>query len=198
MQPDGDSESTVALEVDSTASLIDRIRSGEAAAREQLIERYLPAMRKWARGRLPVGTRDLADTDDLVQVTFLRALDRLKDFEYRGEGAFVAYLRRALQNRIRDETRRAGRKPRAEGLDEPLVDPRPSPLEEVIGVEALESYEAALSRLKEVQQEAVVLRIELGFTYEEIAQALGSPSANAARMTVTRALVRLAEVMDER
>ena len=41
-----------------------------------------------------------------------------------------------------------------------------------------------------------MLRIELGFTYVEIATFLGSPSANAARMVVTRALARLAEVMD--
>jgi RNA polymerase sigma-70 factor (ECF subfamily) len=40
------------------------------------------------------------------------------------------------------------------------------------------------------------MRIEFGFTFPEIAEALGRPSANAARMTVSRALVRLAEVMD--
>jgi DNA-directed RNA polymerase specialized sigma24 family protein len=41
------------------------------------------------------------------------------------------------------------------------------------------------------------MRVEMGFTYAEIAEALGGPSANAARMLVTRALVRMAEAMDE-
>ncbi|MDX1388100.1 MAG: sigma-70 family RNA polymerase sigma factor, partial [Acidobacteriota bacterium] len=173
MTSDRDSESTRSLALETTASLLDRVRSGDPAAREQLIERYLPAMLRWARGRLPAGARDLEDTDDLVQVTFLKALDKVKGFEYRGEGAFVAYLRRALQNRIRDAMRRAARRPDTEALTERLADHAPTPLEEAIGAEALMRYESALAELKETQQEAIVLRIELGFTYEEIARADG-------------------------
>ena len=184
-------------EPESTASLLDRVRSDDPAARERLVARYLPALQRWARGRLPARARDLADTDDLVQVTLLKALDRVKEFEYRGKGTFMAYLRRALQNQIRDELRGAGRRPETQTLTERHEERAPSPLERAIGAEALERYEAALERLSEVQQEAVVLRVELGFTYQEVARSLGSPSANAARMTVTRALVRLAEVMDE-
>jgi hypothetical protein len=44
---------------------------------------------------------------------------------------------------------------------------------------------------------AVILRIEFGFGYQQIAEAVGSPSANAAQMTVSRALVRLAEALEE-
>jgi hypothetical protein len=40
-----------------------------------------------------------------------------------------------------------------------------------------------------------VARVELDGTYEELAEVLGKPSADAARMTVSRALVRLAEEM---
>ena len=40
------------------------------------------------------------------------------------------------------------------------------------------------------------MRVELGSSYPEIAGVLGSPSPNAARMVVSRALVRLAEMMD--
>lgn len=76
------------------------------------------------------------------------------------------------------------------------MDRTPSLVEQAIGREAVEAYEAGLARLPENQQEVVILRIEFGFTYQEIAEAVGSPSANAARMTVSRALLRLAEVMD--
>ena len=62
--------------------------------------------------------------------------------------------------------------------------------------QGLERYEQALQKLRPEQQEAVMLRMELGFTYPEIAAALGSPTPNAARMMVTRGLLRLAEVMD--
>jgi hypothetical protein len=39
--------------------------------------------------------------------------------------------------------------------------------------------------------------VEFGYTAPEIAAAIGSPSANAARMVVSRALVRLAEFLHE-
>jgi hypothetical protein len=44
----------------------------------------------------------------------------------------------------------------------------------------------------------VILRIEMGFTHQQVAEALGRPTADSARMFVARALIRLAEVMDER
>jgi RNA polymerase sigma-70 factor (ECF subfamily) len=53
-----------------------------------------------------------------------------------------------------------------------------------------------MTSLPELQQEAVMMRLELGMSHHEVATALGFPTANAARMAVARALVRLAEVMD--
>lgn len=185
-----------ATDLESTASLLGRIREGSHPARDRLVRRYLDPLRRWARGRLPVGLRDLTDTDDLVQVTFLAALDHVEGFEYRKDGAFLAYLRRILQNRIRDEVRRAGRRPGQTEFPEEFPAAAPSPLEQAIGKQGVERYEQALQKLRPEQQEAVMLRMELGFTYPEIAAALGSPTPNAARMMVTRGLLRLAEVMD--
>ena len=183
---------------ESTASLLERIKAGAPEARDRLVRRYLPPLRRWARGRLPSYARDLADTDDLVQVTLIRALDKVQDFEHRGEGSFLAYLRRTLQNQIRDQLRRAGRRPVSEEVTRSMSVMGPSPLEELIGRQTLEAYDAALERLPAAQQEAVMLRVEMGFTFPEVAQAIGAPSPNAARMTVVRALARLAEAMDAR
>lgn len=182
--------------LETTAGLLQRVRDGDARARERLLARYLPSLRRWAHGRLPPGARELADTDDLVQVTLLRALDHLEGFEPRRPGAFLAWLRRILLNALRDEIRRTVRRTGREPLDEALPDPAPSVVEQAIGREGLERYEAALSGLSDEQQEAVILRIELGLTYEQVAEAMGKPSANAARMVVSRALARLAEAMD--
>ena len=71
----------------------------------------------------------------------------------------------------------------------------PSPHEALIGAEALESYERGLSTLKEEERQAIMLRVELGLSYKDIATRLGSPSVDAARMTVARAIVRLADKM---
>lgn len=50
------------------------------------------------------------------------------------------------------------------------------------------SYKAALATLTEEQRQAVVLRVQMGFTYQQVAEAMGSPSMDAARMLVARAL----------
>jgi RNA polymerase sigma-70 factor (ECF subfamily) len=146
---------------------------------------------------LPPQARGLADTDDLVQVTLVKALGKIETFEPRREGAFLAYLRQILINQLRDLLRKSARRPQAEALPENLAQSGPSPLEAAIGSERLEKYERALASLSEKQREAVILRLEMGFTHAEVAEAIGSPSWNAARMMVVRALVRLAEVMDE-
>lgn len=185
-------------DLESTALLLSKVRDGDLTARDRLLGRYLPLLRRFAHGRLPAPARGLVDTDDLVQVTLVRALSHLTEFEPRREGAFLAYLRRILLNALRDEIRRSKGRPRFEPLSEEIPDGRVSLLEETIGRETIEAYEEALSKLDEAQQEAVILRLEFGFSHQEIAEALGSPSANAARMTVARALVRLTEAMDER
>jgi RNA polymerase sigma-70 factor (ECF subfamily) len=182
-------------DAESTFELLGRARTGDEAALNTLIGRYLPALRRWAHGRLPGRARGIAETEDLVQESVTRAFSRLEEFEHRGSGALFAYLRQAVLNRLRDEIRRADRRPLAESLDSQAIDPSPSPLDAAIGSEAAARYDAALGRLRSDEREAVVGRLELGCSYEELAQALGKPSADAARMAVTRALVRLAEEM---
>lgn len=184
----------MASELESTADLLHRVRQGESAARERLVARYLPILRRWAHGRLPPYARDLAETDDLVQITLVRALDHIEEFEPRHEGAFLAYLRRILLNSVRDEIRRVTRRGPREELNEDIAGP--SELSQAVGIDTLLAYEAALATLPEEHQEAVILRIEFGFSFEEVAAAVGSPSANAARMMVTRALARLADAMN--
>ena len=182
---------------ESTVHLLARIREGDGRARDLLVARYLTSLQRFAHGRLPPRARDLFDTDDLVQVTMIRALDHLESFESRGPGSFHAYMRNAILNQIRDQGRRAARAPDRAGLPEDLAGRGASPLEQAIGREALERYEEALERLSPDQREVVMLRLELGFTYEQIATAVGSPTANAARMQATRAVARLAGFMRE-
>ena len=177
----------------STSRLLEQIRQGDRAAREILLSRYLPILRRWAHGRLPGFARHLLDTDDLVQIILVRTLDHLEGFEPSRQGAFLAYLRRALKNRITDEIRSARRRPELQELPEDLSDPAKSPLEQLVTREMLDRYESALARLSEEQQEAIVMRIEMGLPYRDIAVAQGRPSENAARLFVVRALARLAE-----
>jgi RNA polymerase sigma-70 factor (ECF subfamily) len=180
---------------ETTLNLLERARAGEAAALEALMARYLPRLRRWASGRLPHWARDMSDTEDLVQDTLLQTFRRIDRIDVGQEGALQAYLRQAVVNRIRDEFRRVGRRPVPSVLDSQTPDGEASPLELAIGCEALDRYERALARLRPEDRAAIVARVEMDCTNEEIAEALGKPSANAARMAVERALVRLANEM---
>lgn len=181
--------------LDSTLELVERVRRGDREALDRLLARHVKPLRRWVSGRLPRWARDLADTDDLVQDTLLRTFVKIKDFEVRGAGALQAYLRQAVLNRVRDELRRKGRAPtRVEG-DEVELEAAGSPLEDAIGREATERYEAALTRLRPSDREAVIGRLEMDYTYAELAEALGKPTAEAARKAAGRALLRLAEEM---
>ena len=182
----------------STTDLLRRAREGDAHALDDLYRRHLMPLRRWARGRLPRWTRDLRDTEDLVQETLAQTLRHINDFEPRHDGALQAYMRQALINRVRHEVRRLPRNPAAAGIEEgdEYADRAASPLDEAIGSEAVARYEAALQTLRDEEREMIIARVELQQSYAQIAASFGKASADAARMAVTRALVRLAEEMD--
>jgi RNA polymerase sigma-70 factor (ECF subfamily) len=179
----------------SSLTLLERAQAGDRAALESLVARYLPRLQRWASGRLPRWARDMADTQDLVQETLFQTFKRIEKFESRGEGALQAYLRQAILNRIREELRRAKRRPARSELDPEAEGNARSPLEEAIGQEALDRYEQALARLRPEDRELIVARIELGYTNREMAELLDKPTPNAARMAAERAIIRLAREM---
>ena len=183
------------VRADSSVELLVKAQSGDGEALNGLLARYLPRLKRWASGRLPAGMRTMLDTNDLVQDAVINALRNLDTLEIRNEGTLQAYLRRAVNNRIIDLYRRAGRRPTRQEMPEDAASPAASPLEAAIGAEAVESYERALATLSAADQEAIVLRVELGLDFEEIASQLGKPSTDAARMAVSRAIARLANEM---
>jgi RNA polymerase sigma factor (sigma-70 family) len=189
------SEGSRSVDLESTFHLIERARAGDHEALERLFARHLKPLQRWACGRLPKWARDLADTDDLVQDTLAQTFKRIGGFEPRRVGALQAYLRQAVLNRIRNELRRKGRQPQATDLDGLEIESGASPLEQAIGNEAVERYETALQRLSADEREAVIARVEMGYSYEELAEALDKPTPDAARKAARRALIRLAEEM---
>lgn len=183
------------LAPEATVELLSRARNGDDSALEQLLERCLPPLRRWAHGRLPAPLRGPQETADLVQNAIKATLDRLDTFEVRHQGALQAYLRTAVLNQIRDLVRQQQRRGPAVELPDTLANHDPSPLELAIGAENLSRYEAAVERLSQADREAIIGRIELQYTYDELAVVLGKSSPDAARMAVTRALKRLAAEM---
>jgi RNA polymerase sigma factor (sigma-70 family) len=186
---------TEPLAPEATVELLARVKRGDRVALDLLLERCIPALRRWAHARLPQTARGMVDTADLVQDTVVAALRRLDVFDARHEGALQAYLRTAVMNRIRDVIRQRDRRPVQGEMPEDLLDEHTSPLEALIGAENLAFYDAALQRLRAADREVIVGRIEMQYSYEELAVMLNKPSANAARVAVARALKRLVDEM---
>ncbi len=123
----------------------------------------------------------MMDTGDVVQEVLIRALNNVDRFDNRGAGALFGYLRQAILNRLRDEARRVSRASRRVVMGD-LRDFQPSPLDELLGREAMDRFEAALQVLDADEQAAVVARIEMGLTYPgdrpRSGQAVGRCSAD--------------------
>jgi RNA polymerase sigma-70 factor, ECF subfamily len=178
-----------------SAQLLERAKAGDRAALDALIRLYLPRLRRWARGRLPAGARGVLETEDIVQETAMKAVQQLDRLDLRAEGALQAYLRQALKNRFIDLYRGEERRPVQEELPSDVPAAAPSPLETAIGSAALERYEEALASLSEDDHQAIVLRVEMCWGYDEIATAMHKGGASQARVMVSRALDRLARKM---
>jgi RNA polymerase sigma-70 factor (ECF subfamily) len=179
----------------SSRDLLVRARDGHRSAIDALFARHLPSLQRWAHGRLPRWARRIGDTADLVQESVISVFGRIETFEPRREGAFRAYLRQTVMNRIRDQYRRCLIRPMQVELDSAHPAEQDSPLEIAIGSEATNRYLAALDRLRPDEREVIVARIELGYGYEQIATLLRKPTANAARVALRRALTKLAQQM---
>jgi RNA polymerase sigma factor (sigma-70 family) len=186
------------MDPESSFELIQRAQAGDSSALERLLARYRPRIQRWASGRLPRYAREMTDTDDLVQEALIGTFRNWQQFEHRGEWALQAYLRRAVMNRVRDEMRRFQSRPQRQEMPEGMAAGDRSPLETALGAEVFVQYEAALATLGEDDREAVIARIEMGCSYQEIAALLEKPTADAARMTVSRALAKLAQSMPDR
>jgi RNA polymerase sigma factor (sigma-70 family) len=182
---------------ESTLHVLELARRGDRSAARILLARALPALRQWTRGRLPGYARAGFDTEDVVQDAVVNTLKRDARFEHRTVAGLRAYLRTAVINRIRDlirGSRRRGIAVELEHGEENLVAADASPLERAILRERLDEFLGALQRLRPADRQAIVWRVELGYSIEEIARRLGKSEA-AAAMTVSRALARLATEM---
>lgn len=174
-----------------TSIALDAARAGDSAALSALFTRHFPALRRWSSGRLPRWARTFVDTTDLVQETLIRTFRRLDTFEARREKALQAYLRTAVMNRVRDEIRRVKAAPVGQELPEDVVDSAPTPFDLAVTGQLLERYRAALATLRPIDRDAIVARVELGYSYEQVAAVIGKATSEAARLTVIRALAKL-------
>lgn len=179
--------------------LLKRAVDGSESALDSLFTRYVPWLRRWARGRLPRFARGAIDTSDIVQGTLHDTLSRLSWFEPKHAGALRGYLRRAVDNRVRDELRRVARHQAIMLPQEPVrpFDTAAPQLRELLTDESRKRYLAGLKRLSARDRRLIVGRGELGYNYRKLALITGLSGPDAARMALRRAMLRLGDAMPE-
>lgn len=175
--------------------LMLRARQGDREAQDTVFRAYAAPLSRFASRLLPPHVRGLTDTQDVVQDVLARTARRLERIDCEEGGALLAYLRRAVRHRVVDEIRRATRRPPMSELGDDWPAPGLSPLDAAIRAQNDRRMHAALGRLTVRDRQAVVLRLRHRLSYEEIGERLGSPTPNAARVAVRRAVERLAGVL---
>jgi RNA polymerase sigma-70 factor (ECF subfamily) len=183
-------------------ALVDRARGGDRDAFDALIRRSQPRLANLVRARMGGELRQVEESGDLVQTALAAAVRDLPAFTPDGEGSFLRWLAAVVENKIRHRLRdlkRQCRDPaRAEPASAALADragSEPGPSSRAAEHETEARYRAALERLEPVDREVVLLHVDLGWTYQDIAGALGQASAEAVRKRVTRAVARLGLLM---
>ena len=182
---------------DSEQRLLDRVRQGSRSAVDLLFRRYASWLRRWARGRLPQWAREGMDTSDLVQDALQRTFAQLARLRSVHVTALRSYLRRTIQNRIGDQLRHATLRRRLALPNESirLSDEAAPQYQQLLDNETWRRYLKGLKQLTPRQQRLIVGRLELEYSYRQMALIERLSTPDAARMAFQRALVRLSNVM---
>lgn len=178
------------MDLSTTGLLINACRDGDQKASQQLFELYHPSFYRWARGRVPATIRSYMDTEDMVQESFGRMFSKIDELQAKRPGAFFCYLRSIFLNRLKEEFRK--NRPLHESMTQ-FPEETQQNIQKQLDV--FLDYDNALSALSESEREVVVMRLDFGLSYQEIAEMTERKTANAARMYVQRSVHKLAEVM---
>lgn len=155
-------------EPDDDRVLVGEAHEGDPAAFRALFDRHAPSVRRFLRDL----TRDEGYADEGTQETFVRAHARLGTLR---EGERVrAWLfgiaRRVFLEELRRRRHRAG----SEGPEvEPALALASSPEAVLIDAEASRLFRAALERLAPDRRAALLLQLDHGLSYDDIAAVMG-------------------------
>ena len=164
--------------------------AGDRGALREVLETIRPIVVRYCRARIGTAERSGLSADDVAQEVCLAAMMALP--RYRDQGRpFLAFVYGIAAHKVADAHRAASRN-RADPTD--VVPERSTgdvgPEQIAINADAAARMEVLLRVLPEKQREILVLRVVVGLSAEETAEAVGS-TAGAVRVAQHRALARL-------
>jgi RNA polymerase sigma-70 factor (ECF subfamily) len=171
-----------------------RFKGGDRGAFETLFRRYTPRLVSFLARMVPEHAR----AEELAQEVFVR-IYKARD-RYEPKARFSTWLFGIASNLALNELARAHRR-REHPWDEPAMvavpDSEPPADESLAAQRTAEQLDRALARIPERQRAALLLRVDEGLSYVEIAEALGVSKANV-KSLIHRARERLLAALHER
>ena len=164
--------------------------AGNRDALREVLEIIRPIVVRYCRARVGATERSGLSADDVAQEVCLAAITALPRYKDQGR-PFLAFVYGIAAHKVADAHRAAGRN-RADPTD--VVPERYSveagPEQMALDSESSARMNRLLSVLPERQREILILRVVVGMSAEETAEAVGS-TAGAVRVAQHRALARL-------
>ncbi len=176
---------------DEVQSLVERAQSGDGGAFGELYEQFSPEIFRYLLRHLN-GRRESAE--DLTEEVFVKVLERLGSYQFRGL-PFSAWLYRIARNHMIDHLRSRPRQV-ISSLD--FAPEIPEKKAELVMDRSLDRHELsyALERLTSDQRHVVTLRFLDGFTTAETAEIMGK-TEDAVKKLQARGLVQLRRIIEQ-
>ena len=159
------------------------------------MEYLRPRLVLWAGSRLSGALRAKVEPDDIAQDTLIAINGSIEGFKGRDYRAFLGWVFRIAENRIRDAADHFGAKKRTPGVM--LAPSQTSPSTAAARTEEVALVVEAMEDLGEDHREVIRLRRFEEHSVAEIAELKGR-SENAIRILYCRALKALRAAMDAR
>lgn len=201
-------------ESDQTLELLDKARTGDDVAVNQLMERHRDSLRHLIRMRLDQKIRRRVDVSDVVQDVLIEANRRLNVYLDNPAMSFHLWLRQIARDRIIDahrrhraSARRSVDKERSmsvpQGYDHSSIrlasqigDKDLTPAAAALQKEMARRVEAAITQMDEHDSEIIIMRHYENLSNQEIAESL-ELTEPAASMRYLRAIRRLRSLMEQ-
>ncbi|HEV7452118.1 MAG TPA: sigma-70 family RNA polymerase sigma factor [Pseudonocardiaceae bacterium] len=174
--------------------LVGAAVDGERDAVESVLSWIRPLVLRYCRARVGSQEKTFASADDVAQEVCLAVLTALPSYRDQGR-PFLAFVYGIAAHKVADAHRSAARN-RTEPVPEVPDSPEPTdgPEQQAMQVELAEQMNKLLDMLPDKQREILVLRVVVGLSAEETAEAVGS-TPGAVRVAQHRALGRLRNVL---
>lgn len=172
-------------------NLVARAKEGEAEAFGLLYDFYMPRIYRFVL--VKVGHRE--EAEDLTHQTFLKAWERIDTYESRGY-PFGSWLYRIARNSIIDHHRRSRPQLSIEDLGPDFVSERERQTKNLEFKMEWGVMLEAMFKLKDVEQDVLIMRFVEDLPHQEIAKAIGK-SEGATKVIQHRALKNLKKIIEK-